>query len=119
MTQQLQLIDLNALAAPVCRIKIFDQEHDVLPASGRAADLLQQIAEAMKAVQAGGDTPQAAIDSLAMQREIVKEAVPTLDDATLRRMNVVQLNQVIALSTQQQDAVRAFIASREGNAGGP
>jgi hypothetical protein len=112
------VIDLDELEQPVARVRIKGTEYDVLPASGRAADILQQI---NLTYQIKDDDERqraiAEIDIPKLQDEIVREGVPTLPVDV--KPNVAQRNKIIGLMTGVQERVRAAIDGHEKNADGP
>lgn len=111
----IEVLDLNALVRPIARVKLFDGEYDVMPASGRAAELLDQIAQH---VQLPAEQ-RPAISISAIQREIVTECVPSLPDDVYAKLNVDQINAITSIATRMQERVRAMIDDKEKNVGGP
>ena len=109
--KQAMVIDLDAMAKPVARIKVFGFEHDVLPMNGRCYEILQGLTE----------KSDGAANSLSMEyaQEIVHAVVPTLEPRQIKALNAAQLINVIAIASKHVDAVKKVIDSLEGNVKGP
>lgn len=117
--KDLELIDLNALTKPIKRVKVGEKEYAVLPATGRSADILQQI---NAAYQLEGDARTRAIGQLdvpKLQREIVKESCPGMPEDVITGLNVEQRNAIIQIASGMFKKVEEVIKATEKNEGGP
>lgn len=111
MSDDLELVDLDAMIRPVGRVLFQQTRHDVMPINGRGADMLQQIA-AMK-----NDGVQRSW--LGIARSIIADCIPTLSPEQVQAMSIEQVTTVIGIATKQADRIKNFIGGMEGNASVP
>lgn len=118
----IEIVDIDALTAPIGKVKIAGKEHDVLPASGNAESLLQQLAKA--SIVADGETPDAAyvrvvqMDAPSVMQKVVRECVPTLSDEDVAKLNADQRNRIIGVATRRSAQVQTLIERTEKKDGG-
>lgn len=116
----LPVIDLDRLTEPVARVRLFGEVHDVKPVDGRAADLLQQVANIQQSAEAGdANAQQVGLLYYDVARQIVATIVPTLPTEQRLRLTIEQMTTLIGLATKQVREVEAAIEQAEGNGRGP
>jgi len=116
----LPIIDLDRLAQPVAKVKLFGNLHDVRPVDGRAADLLHQVSDARQRAENGdADSRAAGLLFYDVAREIVASVMPSLPAEQRARLTIDQMTSIIGIATKQVKEVEAAMERAEGNGSGP
>jgi hypothetical protein len=106
----LKTIDLDALDAPVARVKIGGALHNVLPINGIAQEIIVGMNEQKEMSQ---------VEQLRAARRIIEEIVPTLDEGARAKLGMDKMTRLIELASEPSAAVQASLEKYAGNARRP
>ncbi len=107
MTKSTPILDLDALAAPVGRIRRFGAEHDVLPIDGVSQEMFEQIASRAKK---GEDVELG--EQMDLSRKLIAQTVPTMSEEDRRKLSLHDMVRIITMAGKTIDDVEAWIAAQ-------
>lgn len=106
----LSIVDLDALYAPVARIKLFGIEHDVMPMSGVSYDVISQLSGADRG------TP---LTQLEAGQKVIADSIPTLSAEQVKKLTLDQVTRIVEIAMDSILGVRKIMENKSPNAESP